>query len=304
MANRLKEIPTSRELENIRIVVTGCGYKPLQTTFYDFVTGRPSQDSIEIDNVECKLNIGGAISGVLARKGANVHMVSTSEDKLSKLKKGLESIVENGSLEFSALNLLDEHQVADFVNSLPNDKEIYWVQSVGLSAGSYRLKDDNPYLPLEQIPIDLLEKESQTVLRATHLMMTKFLPIFRKQKETKIAIVSSMSAIRGYSYGGTHCAAKGAIDRYANAAMVGKYKDNIFVTTIRPGVIDTGMYDNPSVQEAVKNISDEYQGIYRKQFVLAPPTSVGEAVAFVFSTSAHIPSLNVVAKGQFPNEGS
>ncbi len=304
MVNRLKEIPISNELENKRIVVTGCGYKPLQTTFYDVVTGKPSQDSMEIDGQDVKLNIGSAISGVLARKGATVHMVSTSEDKLKKLKYGLESLVGEDSIEFTALNLLDEQQVSDFVKSLSKDKNIYWVQSVGLGAGSYKLKDDNPYLPLESIPIDLLEKESQTVLRATHLMMTKFLPIFRKQRETRIAIVSSMSAIRGYSYGGTHCAAKGAIDRYANSAMLGLYKDNIFVTTIRPGGIDTGMYDNQSVQEAVKNISDEFQGRHREQFVLAPPTSIGEAVAFTFSTPAHIPSLNLVAKGQFPNEGS
>ena len=304
MVNRLREIPNSKELESKRIVVTGCGYKPLQTSFHDIVSGIPSQDSIIIGSEEFKLNIGSAISGVLARKGAIVHMVSTSEDKLRRLKQGLEPIVGNGSLEFSSLDLLDEKQVDGFAKNLPNDRDIYWVQSVGLGAGSYKLKDDNPYLPLEDIPLDLLEKESQTVLRATHLMMTKFLPIFRKQKETRIAIVSSMSAVRGYSYGGTHCAAKGAIDRYANSAMLGLYRDNIFLTTIRPGGIDTGMYDSPIVQEAIKVISDEYGGTHRRQFVLAPPTSVGEAIAFAFSTPAHISSLNLVAKGQFPNEGS
>ena len=254
MVNRLREIPNSKELESKRIVVTGCGYKPLQTSFHDIVSGIPSQDSIIIGSEEFKLNIGSAISGVLARKGAIVHMVSTSEDKLRRLKQGLEPIVGNGSLEFSSLDLLDEKQVDGFAKNLPNDRDIYWVQSVGLGAGSYKLKDDNPYLPLEDIPLDLLEKESQTVLRATHLMMTKFLPIFRKQKETRIAIVSSMSAVRGYSYGGTHCAAKGAIDRYANSAMLGLYRDNIFLTTIRPGGIDTGMYDSPIVQEAIKVI--------------------------------------------------
>ncbi|GAH59141.1 unnamed protein product, partial [marine sediment metagenome] len=77
-------------------------------------------------------------------------------------------------------------------------------------------------------------------------------------------------AIRGYSYGGTHCAAKGAIDRYANSAMLGNYKDNLFITTIRPGGIDTGMYDSKSVQEAVKDIAEEYNcpyTFYHKDFL-------------------------------------
>jgi NADP-dependent 3-hydroxy acid dehydrogenase YdfG len=134
--------------------------------------------------------------------------------------------------------------------------------------------------------------------------MKELLPIFRKQKETRIGIISSMSAIRSYSYGGTHCAAKGAIDRYANSAMLGDYKHNIFITTIRPGGMDTGMYDNPAVQKAINVVSDEYNGQYRKNQFYAPPISVGEAINYVFTTPAHITSLNLVAKGQFPNEGS
>lgn len=46
------------------------------------------------------------------------------------------------------------------------------------------------------------------------------------------------------------------------------------------------------------------KGTWRDQITLAPPTTVGEAINFVFTTPAHIPSLNLVAKGQFPHEGS
>ncbi|MDP1695010.1 MAG: SDR family oxidoreductase [Candidatus Woesearchaeota archaeon] len=302
--NRLESIVGSKRLEGKRILVTGCGYRPAAHIFQDIVSGEPSHDSIIVDEKEMKLNIGSAIACVLAKNGATVHMISTSPEKLKNLKQSIDTIVGKATTEFTALNLLEEEEVRTFVKGLPNDKPLYWVQSVGLGAGSYKLKDDNPYLPLEEIPLELLEQESQIVLRATHLMMRELLPRFRKQKESRIAIVSSMSAIRGYSYGGTHCAAKGAIDRYANAAMLALYKHNIFVTTIRPGGIDTGMYDNPIVQEAIMVVSDEYKGQYRQHQTYAPPTSVGEAITYVFTASAHIPSLNLVAKGQMPNEGS
>ncbi|MBW3015648.1 SDR family oxidoreductase [Candidatus Woesearchaeota archaeon] len=301
---RLERIIKSERLKGKRIVITGCGYKPLRHTFYDITTGEPSQDSINVIGQEMKLNIGSAVAGVLALNGATVHMVSTSKDKLVIIKKSLASIVDQSLIEYSALDLLDEEQVKSFVKNLPKDKPIYWVQSVGLGAGSYRLKDDNPYLPIEEIPLELIERESQIVLRATHLMMRELLPVFRKQEETRIALITSMSAIRGYSYGATHCAAKGAIDRYANAVMLGLYRDNIFVTSVRPGGIDTGMYDNVVVQEAVKEITNEFNCDYSKGLRLAPPTTVGEAVSYVFTTPAHIPSLNLVAKGQMPHEGS
>ncbi len=303
--NRLERIVKSDRLKGKRIVITGCGYKPLSHTFYDITTGEESHDSISVNEHEMKLNIGSAVAGVLALNGANVHMISTSRDKLENIKKGLADFVDNNLLEYSALDLLSEDEVKSFIGNLPRDKPIYWVQSVGLGAGSYKLKDDNLYLPIDQIPLELIERESQIVLRATHLMTQQLLPIFRKQDETRIALITSMSAIRGYSYGATHCAAKGAIDRYANAAMLGTYKDNIFITTIRPGGIDTGMYDNLAVQKAVKDVADEYQCDWRNKGIrLAPPTTVGEAINYVFTTPAHILSLNLVAKGQMPHEGS
>lgn len=299
MISRLESIAKSKELEGVRVVITGCGYKPLRHTFYDIVTKEPSHDTINVEGHEMKLNIGAATAGVLARKGAIVHMISTSEDKLKGIEQSLE-----GKIEYSVLDLLDEKAVKEFVRRFKRDKPIYWVQSVGLNAGSYKLKDDNPYLPIEEIPVELIEQESRTVLRATHLMMKEFLPIFRKQKETRVAVVSSMSAVRGYALGCTHCAAKGAIDRYANAAMLSGWKENLFVTTVRPGAVDTGMYDAPAVQKAIKQISDYYGGTYKKHFALMPPTAVGEAIANIFTIPAHVPSINIVAKGQFPNEGS
>ena len=251
-----------------------------------------------------KLNIGSAIAGVLARNGAIVHMISTSPNKLKNIKDSFSEIINPNLIEYTALDLLNEKEVTKFINKLPKEESIYWVQSVGLGAGSYKLKDDNPYLPLDEIDLNLIESETLTVIKATHIMMKALLPIFKKQKETRIAIISSMSAIRGYSFGGTHATAKGAIDRYANSSMLALYKDNIFVTTIRPGGVDTGMYDNKKVQEAIKVISDEYNGIWRKKITLSPPTSIGEAIVFAFVTPSHIPSIDIVAKGQFPNEGS
>jgi len=305
--NRLKNITKTEELKGKRIVITGCGYKPLNHIFYDIITKEPSHDSIIINDKEMKLNLGSATAFVLAAKGAIIHMVSTSEEKLKNIKENIIKIlgIPEKNIEYSIVNLLDEKQVKEFVKKLLKDKTIYWAQSIGLGAGAYKLKDDNPYLHIKDIPVELLEKESQIVLRGTHLLMKELLPIFKKQKETKIIIISSMSAIRSYNVGGTHCAAKGAISRYTNSAMLDLFKDKIYITDLRPGAVDTGMYDNPVVQKAVLEIDKEYGNYWHgSQLRLAPPISVGYAINTILSAPAHITSLNLVAKGQFPNEGS
>ncbi len=304
MLRRLEEIVPMRDLNGVRILITGCGYKPLLETFRDYASGEPSHDPLYVGGVEMKLNIGAATAGVLLRHGATVHMVSRSEEKLETLKKKFWGLALPDNIEYSAVDLLDEGDVTKFIKGLPMDMPLSWVQSIGLGSGAYKVQDDNPYLQVDQIPIELLEQETGTVLRGTHLLMQGILPIFRKQAETKVAIISSMSAIRGYSRGCTHCAAKAALSRYTNSAMIALWKEKIFVTDIRPGAIDTGLYDSRIVQTAIHEISDEYGGIHRDHFCVAPPSSVGKAVAYAFTCAAHIPSITLVARGQFPNEGS
>ena len=292
------------DLKDKLIIITGCGYKPVEYVFADIITGKPSHDAITINGKEMKLNVGSGIAKVLAENNANVLMISKTESKLKNLQERLIEQTGNKNINYSAVDLLDEKEVNNFVQALPTNKTLYWVQSVGLGVGSYKVKDGNPYLRPEDIPLEFLQKESEIVLSSTHIMFNALYPILKKQEESRIAVITSMSAIRGYSLGCTHCAAKGAIDRYVNSLMLAKYKEKIFVTAVRPGGVDTGMYDNKNVQNAVNVVSDEYNGQYREHQTYMPPSAVGKVISTLFTIDAHIPSVNIVAKGQFPNEGS
>ncbi|MFA5406225.1 MAG: SDR family NAD(P)-dependent oxidoreductase [Candidatus Nanoarchaeia archaeon] len=307
--NRLEQIIRSENLSGKRIIVTGVGYKPVNRVFNDLITNEPCHDEIIIDDIPYKINIGAATAAVLAQNGAIVHMVSRTKNKLEDIKNALSEFIDPAKLEYSAVDVLDNNSVKEFVDSLAKDKPIYWCQSIGLGAGAYKVPDDCPYLKLEDIPFELIENEARIVLLGTHTLMQNLLPVFKKQNkefntETRVAIITSMSAIRSYPFGGTHCPAKGAISRYANAAMLELWKEKIYVSDVRPGMVDTGFYDNQKVIENHYEISDAFNGIHREHFVVAPPISVAEGVAYVLSTSAHITSFNLVARGQFPNEGS
>ncbi len=308
----LDNIKKSKNLEGKRILITGVGFSEYKHKFTAITSDEDSSNDIYAYNTKArklqrlKLNIGAATAFVLAANGATVHLVSRTEEKLKVIKERIKDSlnIPEERIEYSALDLLDQEQVKKFIKTIPKDKLLYWVQSVGLGAGSYKVKDGNPYLLVDNIPLELLQKESTTVLTATHLMMQELLPVFRKQDKTKVAIVTSMSGIRAYVGGGTHCAAKGAIDMYANALRIELCNERIYITSIRPGGTDTGGYDNKSVQEAVIRAAKGYDCDWTKGIRLIPPIAVAEAISLALSSESHIGAINLVGEGQFPHQRS
>ncbi len=307
----INNIKRSKSLEGKRILITGAGFKEYKHKFTDIITDEDSGNDIYAYNTKekklqrLKVNIGTAIAFVLAANGATVHLVSRTQEKLKVIKERIKDslCLPEEKIEYSALDLLDPEQVKTLIRTIPKDKPLYWVQSVGLGAGSYKVKDDNPYLELEDIDPELLRAELK-VAEANHIMIQALLPRFLEQEETRVAMISSMSAIRHYTMGGAHCTAKAAISAQSEVLRLRGYKNRIYVTEILPGGIDTGMYDNPSVQRSIIEFSNQFGGTWNKKITLAPPVSVGEAIAFAFTAPAHIPTITLVAKGQVPHDGS
>lgn len=291
-------------LKKTRILITGVGLKPSKYIFKDIKTGEPSHTPILVDGIEYKANIGSSTAFECARAGAVVHLVSRTESKLQMVKKWIENNIPNAQVEYTTTDLNNTIAMKNLVDSIPDDLPLYWVQSVGLGAGTVKLKDDNPYLLIDDLSEELIEAEL-TVLRNTVSLLRLMLPRFRQQAETRICIVSSMSAIRSVISGSMHMAAKGAISRFTNAAMIELDKDKIFITDIRPGIVDTGMYDTEVVQKTVSMMGKSFGYDYSKtNLFCAPPSAVGEAIVTALSNKGHITSINMVARGQWPHEGS
>lgn len=295
-----------KELQGKRILITGTGLKKVGHVFRDITSGKPSHTPILIDGQEYKANIGAATALACAQAGASVYMVARTEEKLIQLKQWIEREVPGSAVDFAAVDLKDHDALKRLVTNIPNDLPLYWVQSVGLGAGSVKLKDDNPYLPIEQLNPELIEAEI-SVLQNTIELLQLLLPRFRKQAETRVCIISSMSAIRSFASGSMHNAAKGAISRFANAAMIELDQEKIYITDVRPGGVDTGMYDAPTVREVCEKISLTYGTDWSEKnggLRLAPSLAIGKAIAGILSSEAHITSINMVARGQWPHEGS
>jgi short-subunit dehydrogenase len=212
--------------------------------------------------------------------------------------------VESANVEYRVADLNDKNQIAELVASIPRDLPLDLVQSVGLGAGTIQLENDNPYLAIDRVSGNLIEAEL-SVLHNTVALLQGCLPLFRQQQETCVCIVSSMSAVRSVVSGSVHMAAKAAISRFANAAMIELNRENIFITDVRPGIVDTGLYDDKIIRDTVKLMGQNYGYDYsRSDIFCAPPTAVAEAIVNVLISRAHITSINMVARGQWPHEGS
>lgn len=290
-------------LKGKRVLITGCGIKPVHYVFKDITTKEHTHTPVKKDEAEYKANIGAATAFECAKAGAIVHIVSHSETKLKIIKEWIEVNIPDSKVEYSALDLNNKNEVNNLIKNLPNDLPLFWVQSVGLGAGTVQIKDDNPYLSINDLSMELVEAEL-TVLKNTISLLQLLLPSFRKQKETRICIISSMSAIRGYPNGAVHAAAKGSISRFANAATIELDHDNIFITDVRPGIVDTGMYDSEVVRKVVIKVGKSFGFDYSKAIFAMPPSAVGEAIITALTSKAHITSINMVARGQWPHEGS
>lgn len=291
---------------NKRVIITGVGAKLLQYRFLNIGSKVPSHTPIMAGDDEYKANIGAACALAYAQAGATVHLVARSTEKLEIVRHWLIEQVPGAQVELSPLDLANPVAVKQWAASLPDDKELSLIQSVGIGGGTVQLADDNPYKLLEDIDPALVAAEL-SVVQMTITLLQALLPQFRTQNETKVAVVTSMSAIRSFWSGAIHSAAKGALSRFVNAAMLEVAPEGIYLTDIRPGGVDTGLYDSLAVRQRVAEIAKTYGYDWSDAaggLRLMPPTAVGEMVRLVLESPAHIPSVNLVAKGQWPHEGS
>lgn len=297
------------KLRDVLVIVTGAGYKEAKRVFH----GGETCELIEINGAKYKINVGAAAAKAIAQAGAKICMVSRTKEKLHNLKKYIcnETGCSRDNILYCATDLLDEQSVKDFVSLLEKRRPIWIVHSIGLGAQAYRIKDDNPYLPVTQTPPELPTKEFETVVKSLLLLTQNLIPIFKEQKETRMVVVSSMSGIRPYMYGYSHASAKAGIHHAVRslALELNYFYECVYVTEILPGIVDTGLYDSEEVIKSVGDIGETF-GFYgdkrysEENFPLTPPSAVADAIVLALQSNAHILSINMVALGQFPNMGA
>ncbi|RIK75211.1 hypothetical protein DCC62_13815 [candidate division KSB1 bacterium] len=278
------------------VIVTGAGFRCAEGI-------TPETDVFNDERI--KPNIGAWIAYELVRYQYRVFIISKTFDKLQAIKNSIVSSNHNAIIEFAAVDILDQTSVKKLVKQFDAEQCISLVHSAGLSAGTYNLPNDNPYLPIEKTPLELPMLEFETPVKSLLLLTQELLPKFRSQGGGKIVVVTSMSGVRPVPLGYSHTSAKAGLHHAVRTLALELNKDRIRVSEIMPGAVNTGLYDTVEVQQAIAQMGKYFGYEYEVGAIpQMPPKAVAEAVILCLKSEAHILSINLVADGQWPNLGA
>lgn len=283
-------IPAERHL-----LITGVGYKII------------SDDDRGIDvfhSPSIKPNIGAAVALRAAEAGYPLTIVARTSEKLERIRDSIILNVATTDIDVCTADILDRSSIKELAAQIPTQKELDFVQCAGLTAGSYQLKDDNPYLPVEEIHEELPTLEFDTVVRGLLNVVQIFLPRWREQEQTRLVVVGSMSGIRSYPLGFAHCSAKAGLHAAVECLSIELAPERIFVSEVKPGIVDTGLYDSEAVRQSVITVGRYFGYDYTSGIPQMPPSAVADTVILSLTSEAPGLSINMVAEGQFPHENA
>jgi NAD(P)-dependent dehydrogenase (short-subunit alcohol dehydrogenase family) len=136
-------------------------------------------------------------------------------------------------LRYRALDLRDAHSIDGFAGALY--AEDIHVDVLVNNAG------ESQSGPLEEIPLGALERVFQiNVLGPVHLTQL-LLPGMRRRGYGRVVMVSSMLASFPLAYRSSYVASKAAIEGFATAARFELSPFGVWLTTVEPGSIKTGI---------------------------------------------------------------
>ena len=170
--------------------------------------------------------IGLATSRRLIDRGYQVIGTSRDPDNVA------ESARPEG-LRYRALDLRDTHSLTGFTTALA--AEDIHVDILVNNAG------ESQSGPLEELPLSALERIFQVnVLGPVHLTQL-LLPGMRHRGYGRVVMVSSMLASFPLAYRSSYVASKAALEGFATAARFEMSPFGVWLTTVEPGSIKTGI---------------------------------------------------------------
>lgn len=166
--------------------------------------------------------IGKAVAATLRDRGYQVIGTSRKPDAAApdSLAPGV---------DYRALDLTDPQSIDSFADAL-GDVDVL-VNNAGESQAG----------PLEELPADAIERLFQLNVLGPIQLTQNILPRMRERRSGRIIMVGSMLATFPIAYRSSYAASKAAIKGFATAARFELAPFGVWITTVEPGSINTGI---------------------------------------------------------------
>jgi 3-hydroxy acid dehydrogenase/malonic semialdehyde reductase len=224
--------------------------------------------------------IGAAVAEKLAAGGVKVVLVARRIDRLEALAKKLQTQYQ-ASVFIAEADVRQAEAMPGVLHSLPKlfrDIDIL-VNSAGLAAG-LDLVQDADLTDWDQ----MIDTNFKGLVYATRAV----LPFMQARGVGHIVNVSSLAAHRTYPGGSVYCATKAAVQSFTRALKLECQGQNIRVTDIAPGMVETEFSE-----VRFKGDAERAKQVYADLVPLSAE-EVADAVYYAVSRPAHVNISEIV----------
>lgn len=224
--------------------------------------------------------IGEATARLLAKNNFDLILTGRRKERLEKIKEELDSTgVQITLLDFDIRNKKATHEA---FNQLPQElkgKIDILVNNAGLAAG----KD-----AFQNASMDDWEQMIDTNIKGLLYITQLVVPHFIEKQDGHIINIASTAGKEVYQAGNVYCATKHAVDALSKAMRMDLYKENIQVTNIAPGAVETE-FSIVRFKGDTSKADQTYQG-----YTPLTGEDIAQTILFAISRPPHVSINDIV----------
>ncbi|WP_047449999.1 SDR family oxidoreductase [Alistipes sp. ZOR0009] len=224
--------------------------------------------------------IGRATALLLAENGYSLILTGRRIELLDNLKKEIEVKYKADVLPL-AFDIQDKAQVDSAINNLHERwrKIDVLINNAGLAAGLSHVQDG-----LE----DDWERMIDTNIKGLLYITRRVAPMMAERKSGHIINIGSIAGTEVYENGNVYCATKHAVDALSKAMRVDLLKENVKVSQVRPGMVETefSLVRYHGDEEKAKKVYDGVTPLFAED--------IAQTILFVLTRPAHVNINDIV----------
>lgn len=216
--------------------------------------------------------IGYATSLLLGKAGYKIIACGRRKERLEQLKSELENYTSTITLEF---DLRDRVEVFSKIESLPEAWQgiDLLINNAGNAHGLSNIQEGS---------IEDWEMMMDINVMGLLYVSKAILPFMQKQKSGHIINIGSIAGQEVYANGNVYCASKHAVDAINSGMRIDLIKENIKVSQIAPGLVETEFS-----LVRFKGDSDKSKKVYEGYEALKPQ-DIAELIEFIANRPQHV----------------
>ena len=222
--------------------------------------------------------IGEATARLLASHDFNLILCGRRLDRLKKLQQELGT---KTSIHIVSFDVCNRKQVADAVNSLPNEwKEIDVL--INNAGGAHGLD------PIQSGSIDDWEAMIDANVKGLLYVSRSILPGMVERKRGHVVNLGSIAGREVYAGGNVYCASKFAVDALSRGMRIDLNSAGVKVTQVNPGLVETE-FSMVRFKGDENRATTPYKGLEPLR-----PEDIADLILFALTRPAHVVVADLV----------